>query len=455
MISIVPKILLVSLFTLLPMVAQATPLQAGASRVSLVPDFPVGMGGFFDRKARTTEVHDPVYARALVCASSGTSVAVVATDLINMTWNVVDAARGKIEALTGIPRDNVLICAAHNHSGPSGYQENISMGSNYQPELFDFLVARIVQAVTEAHAGLRPAVLGYLTGELEGVTRNRHQENENVDPGVGVIKVWDPETREIIATLFNFTGHPVIVGSTNLKLSGEFPGMAERTVESVLGGVSLFTQGACGDVTVKREGDPFLEVQRFGRVIAGEVIKTAEQIQHAQPPEIASMFVPVTVPQRELPTVDEAKAQMESAKAAFAEAEKSGMPTARLKKLERVADSSETTLTLARHATANPAAYQAATKASVHVLQLGSVYLVGIPGELFVEYGLEIKDRIFQQTGMPGMLVGYANGYIGYIVTPRARHTGGYESAISRVSEEAGRVLVEQSLQAVDHLEQP
>ena len=50
---------------------------------------------------------------------------------------------------------------------------------------------------------------------------------------------------------------------------------------------------------------------------------------------------------------------------------------------------------------------------------------MAIPGELFVEYGLEMRERVKQESQKSMCLVGYANGHLGYIVTtPRNRDRG-------------------------------
>ena len=80
------------------------------------------------------------------------------------------------------------------------------------------------------------------------------------------------------------------------------------------------------------------------------------------------------------------------------------------------------------------------------MLQIGPMVAVGVPGEIFVEYALEMKRRVAQDVKRPMILVGYANDYIGYIITPRADATGGYEKAISRVAPTAGRTLTEAAM---------
>ena len=248
-------------------------LRAGASRKSIVPPFPTHMGGFTDRMEKFEGVHDELFARALVLDNGTTKVVFIGSDLMAIDAELVSQARQAITQATGIPATNILICCSHNHSAPSYYQRGRSTAEEGEPSLKDFLAKQFSDAAIEADRALVPARAGFAAGNLTGATRNRQQKNDLIDPQVGVLRVEELEGRKTIATLFNFTGHPVIIGSKNLLLSGEFPGAASRAVENLLGGVAVFTQGACGDITVNRNGDPFLEIERLGRTVAGEVVK--------------------------------------------------------------------------------------------------------------------------------------------------------------------------------------
>jgi hypothetical protein len=413
------------------------------------------MGGYFDRTDTFTGVDSPIYARALVCSDGQTTVAIVSADLIAVSDQMVDASRKRIAEMTGIPVGNVLISAAHNHSAPSGFTGSSLFGQPVDTQLTEFLIDSFAQAVAEAHRAMEPAQWGHGSGHLGTMTRNRQQGNETaIDPEVGVLKVVRKGTNESIAVLFNFTGHPVILGSENLLLSCEYPGKAAETVENSLDCVALFSQGACGDITVKRNGSTFSEVTRLGRILGGEVLTTAEQIQPKEDTSIWSEYRPLEVEGRAIPSVADAQAAVERAQQAFDAAKAAGEPERISKELERDLDSHRTTLRVAQWISEEGEILEEAKKASVHVIRMGPVVLVGIPGELFVEYGLEIKQRIFQDAGLPSMIVGYANDYIGYIVTPRAVATGGYEQAISRVAPSAGRTLVEAAVRCVfDHAE--
>jgi hypothetical protein len=426
-------------------------LRAGAAKRSIVPPFPTRMGGFFDRTENFTGVKSPIFARALVCANRETAVGIVTTDLLWMPRNLADAVRTEAAARTTLSPDHILICAAHNHSAPSGFAEQSLFGGPFNKDLFDFLRDAMVSALVEAQESLRPARVGFGSGELEGFARNRHQNNNTmVDPEVGVLRVTEADTRRVIATLFNFTGHPVILGSENLLLCGEYPGVAEQFVEDTLGGVALFTQGACGDVTVHRSGDPYLEVERLGRILGAEVIKTAEMAQPAEMDHLFSRLEDIEVEPRVFPELDAAQTRLNTLKKELADANAAAANEAVVRRLEREADSAEWNVRIAGLKKEQPEALPSIDRAPVHVMQVGPLVLVGIPGELFVEYGLEMKQRVRQSKERPMMLVGYANDYLGYLVTPRAVHTGGYEQATARLESSAPRAMTEAAMQWVE-----
>lgn len=419
-------------------------LTAGAAKVSIVPPFPTFMGGFGDRMDFFEGVNDEVYARALALDNGDTQLIVIGSDMMAIREGMVMRAKQLIHDATGVPLENILLSCVHNHSAPSYYQFATD-DEKQKPE--SFFAEQFARAGIEAFESRRPAELGYRNGEILGATNNRQQGNDHIDPQVGVLRVEEKEGRDVIATLFNFTGHPVILGSSNLRLSGEYPGAACRTVEQALGGVAIMTQGACGDITVSRSGNPFLEIQRLGRLVAGEVIKTAEFIRPTDENiALGGAYETVPFPPRALPSVEEAEAQLEAEQARMTAAEAAGANADVLRAHERRLRMLRAHAGQAKQLAAGELERPEVYEGSVQVMQIGDVILVGIPGELFVDYALEMRQRVAQTHGKSLCLVGYANGYIGYIVTPRAMQTGGYEASIARVDHTAGRTLTERAL---------
>lgn len=425
--------------------ASAQEFTAGARRISIVPPFPTHMGGFGDRMDTFEGAKDQLFARAVAVHDGEEAVIVIGSDLMAIDEQLVNRARAIITEKTGVPASHIMISCAHNHSAPSYYQK-ARKGVTELP-LEDFLVDQFAKVAIAAYENRVPAAAGFRYGEITGATRNRQQNNETViDTTVGVLRIEERETREVIGILYNFTGHPVILGSRNLSLSGEFPGWASRTVEEVLGGIAVFTQGACGDITVHRQGDPWLEIQRLGRLIAGEVIKTAEFIRPAEDTTVQAASSTLSLPPKPIPSAAEIKAALAVAESAYEEAVKNDVPDQLQRQLRQQVDLHSANLRQAEMIADGRLEQPDAYDAEVHVVRIGDMIAVGVPGELFVEYALELRARIAQTYNRPMILVGYANHYLGYIVTPRAMQTGGYEASVARVGPEAGRQMVETAM---------
>jgi hypothetical protein len=73
------------------------------------------------------------------------------------------------------------------------------------------------------------------------------------------------------------------------------------------------------------------------------------------------------------------------------------------------------------------------------------IALIGLPGEPFVEFGIDFRDR---SPASFNLFAGYANGYFGYFPTIRAASQGGYgaEGLVSRAEVGAGELMVNTGL---------
>lgn len=84
---------------------------------------------------------------------------------------------------------------------------------------------------------------------------------------------------------------------------------------------------------------------------------------------------------------------------------------------------------------------------ALSVLALGDLALVCVPGELFAEYGLRIR----QESPYPLTLVAeLVNGWVGYLPTPKAfSRPGGYETkfiSTSSLAEDAGELVASRAV---------
>jgi hypothetical protein len=83
---------------------------------------------------------------------------------------------------------------------------------------------------------------------------------------------------------------------------------------------------------------------------------------------------------------------------------------------------------------------------AITMLAIGDAAFVGIPGELFVEFGLELRaNQNFAHT----FVAGYCNDLIGYIPTSKSYAQGGYEVESARVAPGSGEMMVATALAAL------
>lgn len=75
-----------------------------------------------------------------------------------------------------------------------------------------------------------------------------------------------------------------------------------------------------------------------------------------------------------------------------------------------------------------------ATRCDLDLWTLGDLALVSVPAELFSSFGRQIADA----SDAPTLVLGYANGYIGYLADRRAHEAATYEALASPYGPEAG-----------------
>ncbi|RYD31428.1 MAG: hypothetical protein EOP86_17925 [Verrucomicrobiaceae bacterium] len=138
-----------------PVPAYAQQLRAGAAMTNITPPLGIPVIGNFGEML-ALNVHDELHVRAVVVDDGKKKVAMAVCDLLGFRGMVSEEARRRIEEITGIPKEHVLVTATHTHSGgdalgnPHEQRENLT---DYQK----FVAHRVADAVAMADRRLRPA----------------------------------------------------------------------------------------------------------------------------------------------------------------------------------------------------------------------------------------------------------------------------------------------------------
>ena len=91
----------------------------GVSQVNITPVRSTLMSGYDSRKEPFTEIHDSLYATALFFSNERQKILIITADLIGFPFDFIDDTKSIISSRIGIPFENIMIVATHNHGGPS------------------------------------------------------------------------------------------------------------------------------------------------------------------------------------------------------------------------------------------------------------------------------------------------------------------------------------------------
>lgn len=437
--------------------ARAGQLRLGVAAVNITPPPGTPLAGYYHERP-CEGVLDELFAKAAVFDDGQTKAALVVCDLVTLPRHTVLEARRQIAERTDVPASNVMIAATHSHTGPvlvrhSALDAVMGADSPLARQYNAELPERIARAVADANSRLVPARVAFARETEPRIAFNRRywmkdgsvgwnpgKLNPNIlrpagpiDPEVGVVYFESPEGRPLL-TFVNYALHPDTTGGT--RASADFPGALARRLAEVKGPdmLTIFANGACGDVNhidvrwAAPQSGP-QEANRIGTILAAAVLSAYTRLQ---PLGEATLRVRSETVQLALPEVSEAA--LERAR----EVAKLGAKASFLERVEAYK-----ALDVAARA-GKP------WEVEVQVFALGGeLAWVSMPGELFVEPGLNLKAASpFRQTH----IVELANGAIGYIPKRSAYAEGNYEVAAARCAIGCAEQLVAAALRLLDLL---
>jgi len=404
----------------------------GVSEEEITPKYSTYMAGFVARERPSEGTHDPLYARTLVISDEKEILAIISLDLLGIDEELTNEIRIKAEEKLGFAGKNIIVHATHTHSGPC-VQKNLlceRIDFNYR----GFLIERCVQSLEKALRNLNPAFLFFNIGREETIAYNRFDPLGPKDYDVPVLRIENKD-KNIKSILTSYACHPVVLGPQNLLFSADFPGFLIKTLKAIYGNIEiLYMTGCAGQIntghsafdSIKKlniERRTFKEAERIGRALAGVVLHTNEVIGDSRykseyyiEPTLLVKTTLVDLPLLKQDSIEEIIKKKE-------------MWRKRLKELESFPGNyGEKRLLEMYIYWAELMEKNKLTKdfvrVEVYVAKLGNIYMIFLPGEAFVEIGLDIKSFISSK-GFKSMVVSYCNYVPGYIPFKSCYHSNG------------------------------
>ncbi len=400
----------------------------------------------------STRVRDDLEANAFYVTDGEEQALIINCDLVSLAADFVEMVAGKIEARTGLPAINVIICATHTHSGP--YTGNSEWGSR-NGEYMQLLASRLVEVAEESLGNAVPAKVAYALGKAHiGYNRrvcwadgshsmygNTLDENfagiEGPDDSSHAVLFAVNEADEIIAVMHNNTCHATS-GCSWTDISADFPGEARSIIRRAL--VKdlpvLYLQGTCGDVCrfnqlEQNSREPGRRLKEIGTLLAGETLRLIRKTPVREVTVLKHLFRSIEVGIR-MPS-DE---MLANARKVVEEGKKESNTTGNIgggygfqKGILRLHDEYKD----------NP--YE---RVPLHAVRIGGFAITTVPCELYCQFGLDIKRRSPAEVTAVSELT---HGALGYCPTAYGILGGGYSGATyygSKLEPFAGYKMVEE-----------
>ncbi|MBC7853153.1 MAG: neutral/alkaline non-lysosomal ceramidase N-terminal domain-containing protein [Pirellulaceae bacterium] len=447
----------------------------GIAEVDITPPIGFPMAGYYhERLAEGSS--DPLKAKAIVFRDAHAEAALVVCDLIGIATDLSQAVRQRASEKTGIPQANIVISATHSHTAPDYMKElYLNLGGQRQDLLraayIEKLISGLVEAIVKAQAAAKPAVLEAGSAEQKSpVSFNRrfvmrdgsvrtwiNLDNPEVvraagpiDPQIGLLSIKD-EAGKSLGILSNFALHLDTVGG--VKWSADYPHFIEQTLRKSAGSevISVFGTGCCGDINHADPRRPERNKADFiGNSLGDSIQKQLTQLQRLDRTGLVVKSRTVRLPLQDA-TKDEVAASSQilqavqrKEKVEFLEhvtAYKKVMLDQFRRREPHAKTAEHITWGLSRSLTG----VGETIPVEVTVITLGSdVAIVCLPGEVFVELGLAIKQGSpFRTT----LVLELSNCVETIYIPTRAAYAGGsYEVTNSATQPGSGEMLVETAL---------
>ena len=380
--------------------------KAGYSRVDITPDFIVSLNS----SRNSVGVYDHIYATCVATSYNGVTALFITVDVRNITNDMCAKTMDIIKEKTGIPAENVIITATHNHSSPDtgltdrpNIRKWFTLYYNALPVMLDEALADLAPAemqIGRTETDRLNFVRRYLMedGTYNGIASTnagkKYVAHETeADPEFQVIKFERGEAKDII--LVNWQAHAAhALGMPENQICADFISYIRDGAEEKYDCHFAYYQGACGNINfhsnlgLSKYNNNYIHVGRALVDVLGEALDNALP---AKTGEIKSIADKLTVTKKNNGGTDQ-------------------MP--------------------------------------LSAISIGDVAFVAAPIEMFDTNGMEIKAASeFDMT----FVCGYANGRYGYMPSNFAFPHGDYEVQQCKYVQGTGEQIANQ---LIDFLKQ-
>lgn len=410
----------------------------------------VYLAGYGHRDKPNIGTHDALHTKAVTISNGEKTIMIISNDLLGVNEEIVKRVVNGIKEGFDILEENIFICATHTHAAPDIFDWEFDKRysqMDLNKEAKEIIINTIIENGLKSTKDLKPVQLAFGQSKGEGIASNRIDKNALVDNLVSGIFLIGEDNLPL-CTMVNYACHPTVLGAENLYISRDYPGVTQSLVEDHFGkdSICMFMNGACGNQSTRftRRSQDFHEVERMGEILFESVLKAYDNRIAIEDSTISVVKEYFQFPRKQLPSREEAEAYYQTMTEKLNMAKRNlGIAPEELRGIITKHQGAGITLELLE------VLDDLNLNAPIQLVRLGNLVFVGVPVELFNDYGFLIKEKSkFPNT----IIVGYTNGMLGYVYTPQSYEVGDYEAWSSPFHINTGEKLVEKVINLMEEL---
>ena len=288
-------------------------VQVGFGKVSITPTLGVEkddpakgafsslpLAGYGAREGKPAEgIHDSLFIKTVALQVGNEVVVLIGSDILIVSPQISKGVSKELFEIRNLKRSQLFFNATHTHSGVGAWSEGI-VGELFagpaNPSVAEWLIDCYVRAVEDALDDLEPGNLGTGRFDAPGFISNRLVGEKGMKNSEFVFIVAGQESGKK-AILGSFGGHPTMLGSGNLMLSGDFPGYWQRKLEDSGADMAVYFAGSVGSHSAKSHGEKFDKPKYIGEALADSVLKYDDDILLQDTISLASITLKMDLPE--------------------------------------------------------------------------------------------------------------------------------------------------------------
>jgi len=430
-------------------------MKALVSKVKITPKKGTPMGGNVRLDNKSRGVHDDLFCNILILNDGNKKICLLGFDLVGLKYVTCSSIKKAISKNTDIAFENIVMFATHTHSGPDTCMR---MYNGIEKEIDEYLLL-IEEKIKDEMIRLTKqeyieVVLKSGKTNITDLSFNRRLIRKNnevvmnfeqfeiediigttgpIDPELLTLSIWN-KNNQLIGVLVNFTLHPAILVGLDWLISRDYIDSLDNSLKNKYGSdlVVLFANGAEGNINHLNYKEPnqwrdFRETNRIGSKLGKYVIENINQ-SHKLQGQIDFVSKVAQLQLREIKPEEIKWANMVMIR------DKDKLEDA----FDGIPDKTYAKMVLAM-TKRNEKTYETV----IQGLFIDDFAFITFPGEVYVEFGIAVKQATKQNNTM---IIGIANSQAGYIPKEEAFSQGGYEVRTAWSSQlvyNAGDLLVQ------------